>query len=71
MAALDEDFDHEDPENELDDDFMAQAMASGDEEDGDEDAMPTMDRVAQFAAEQRYFMCKLTVFVNSYQLSWA
>jgi len=41
VAAMDEDYDYEDPDNELDDDFMLQAMGEGgvdvDEEDGDDD----------------------------------
>lgn len=31
MAAMDDDFDFDDPENQLDDDFVGMANASGDE----------------------------------------
>lgn len=62
MAAMDDDFDFEDPDNELDDDFVAHAMAEGgdDSDDSEEDmqfSSAAMDRVAQFAAEQRYHSC--------------
>ena len=36
MAALDEDFNFDDPDNELDDDFMEKAMAEGGEEEGED-----------------------------------
>ncbi|KAG6453865.1 protein LTV1 homolog [Manduca sexta] len=37
VAALDEDFDYDDPENQLEDNFIELAMAEGDDEDYDDD----------------------------------
>lgn len=36
VAAMDDDFDYEDPENELEDDFILKAMGEGEEDDDDE-----------------------------------
>ncbi|XP_023332626.1 protein LTV1 homolog [Eurytemora carolleeae] len=37
VAAMDDDFDYEDPENELDDDFILKAMGEGEDDDDDDD----------------------------------
>ena len=36
VAAMDDDFDYEDPDNELDDDFILKAMGEGEEDEGEE-----------------------------------
>ena len=44
VAAMDDDFDYEDPENELDDDFILKAMGEGEDNDDDDEGEEGSDQ---------------------------